>query len=424
MNITLPYGKNRVSISFDKKRLAFVLEPSEASTLTDLKTQIKKALRNPIGTSRLGDLVKASDSVVILVDDNTRVTPLNKIIPHVLAELFEVGVDEENISILMAGGTHREVTDSELRNKLGPDICERLRIEQHNYRNKKRLSKVGEIDGIPIEVNATALEASFLMGIGNIIPHCDFGFSGGAKIVEPGICSYAATAFTHVLCQVGDEIPLGQTQNPARLKAEAMAKQAGLAFILNVVLNPKSEVVSVVAGDPVKAHREGIKKSRSIYGVSFSEPADIVICSAYPADKDFWQAAKGLAAAYFACRKDGIIILTSPCYEGVADEVHSQWTDYWTKMTFAEIRKATSKANYENEELDLIAGGGAAMIARIREHATVILVSDGISQEDAARLGFLKSPSLQEATDFALRRFEKGSVGIIPRGGDTLPLRR
>lgn len=93
-------------------------------------------------------------------------------------------------------------------------------------------------------------------------------------------------------------------------------------------------------------------------------------------------------------------------------------------MTFAEIRKATSKANYENEELDLIAGGGAAMIARIREHATVILVSDGISQEDAARLGFLKSPSLQEATDFALRRFEKGSVGIIPMGDDTLPLRR
>ncbi|MCD6471963.1 nickel-dependent lactate racemase [Candidatus Aerophobetes bacterium] len=423
MNIILPYGKDRVSVSFDRERLAFILNLSEASGLTDLKVEVERALQNPIGTSGLKHLVKANDSVVILVDDNTRLTPVKRIIPYVLSELLKVGVSEKMITILVAAGTHRDMTDLELREKLGANICDRFKIEQHNYRDKKHLRKVGETDGIPIAVNATAVEADFLMGIGNIIPHCDFGFSGGAKIVEPGICGYTATAFTHTLCQIGDEIPLGKVENPARLKAEAMAKKAGLAFILNVVLNSKNEIVSIVAGDPVKAHREGVKKSRSIYGASFSEPAKILICSAYPADKDFWQAAKGLAAAYFACKKDGIIILTSPCREGVADKVHLQWTNYWLKMTFAEICKKLNKADYEDEELDFIAGGGAAMIARIREHATVILVSDGISEKDTARLGFLKSPSLQEATDFALRRFRDGSVGVIPMGGDTLPLR-
>ena len=423
MNIVLPYGKDQVSVSFDRKRLAFILDLNEAPGVTNLKAEVEKALQNPIGTSGLGHLVKANDSVVILVDDNTRLTPVKEIIPYVLNELLEVGVSEKKITILVATGTHRSMTDLELHEKLGSNVCDRFKIEQHNYKDKKHLKKVGEINGVPVMVNATAVEADFLMGIGSIIPHCDFGFSGGAKIVEPGICGYTTTAFVHALCQIGDEIPLGKVESPARLKAEEIAKKAGLKFILNVVLNSKNEVVSIVAGDPVKAHREGVKKSRSIYGASFSEPAEIIICSAYPADDDFWQASKGLAAPYFTCKKDGIILLTSPCYEGVADKVHLQWTNYWLKMSFDEICEKLNEADYENEELDFIAGGVAAMIARVREHATVILVSDGISEKDTARLGFLKSPSLQEATDFALRRFRDGSVGVIPMGGCILPLR-
>ena len=170
---------------------------------------------------------------------------------------------------------------------------------------------------IPVHVNKKILEADYVVGLGNIIPHCDAGFSGGAKIVQPGVCGFATTAATHIAAALLDEIPLGDLNNPCRQGIEEVAGKVGLKFIINVVMSPSGEVIDVFAGDFIAAHRAGAILAEQVYGVEIPELADIVIVSSQPGDIDFWQGEKALISAYFCVKKGGIIIFVAPCYEGM-----------------------------------------------------------------------------------------------------------
>jgi nickel-dependent lactate racemase len=274
---------------------------------------------------------------------------------------------------------------------------------------------------IPILVNRKALEADFIIGIGDIIPHCDAGFSGGAKILQPGICGYATTAATHVAAALLDEIPLGVVDNPCRLGMEEVARRVGLNFIVNVVKNFRNEIVEVVAGDFIAAHRQGVQTSRRSFGVSVPAPADIVIVSSHPCDIDYWQAEKGIISAYFAVRKGGVIIFVAPCPEGL-EHNHPRLRD-WLKLSYDEACAAARTCSPEDTQADLISADLAILNARIREKADILLVSDGLTPADSAILGYQKLATLQEAVDLAVRRFPTGTIGVLARGGDCLPIR-
>jgi nickel-dependent lactate racemase len=201
---------------------------------------------------------------------------------------------------------------------------------------------------------------------------------------------------------------------------EKVARQVKLRFIINVIKNYQNEVVEVVTGDFIQAHREGVIAARKSLGVPIPALADVVIVSSYPCDIDYWQAEKGLISAYFAVKKGGIIIFVAPCPEGM-EHNHPRLRD-WIKMTYAEACAAARKISPEDTQADLIAADLAICNARIREKVDVYLISDGLSQEDSEIFGYRKFATLQQAVDSALERFPQGHFGLLPRGGDCLPL--
>jgi nickel-dependent lactate racemase len=201
---------------------------------------------------------------------------------------------------------------------------------------------------------------------------------------------------------------------------EEVARRVKLRFIINVIKNYQNEVVEVVTGDFVQAHRQGVVAARKSFGVSIPALADVVIVSSYPCDIDYWQAEKGLISAYFTVKKGGIILFVAPCPEGM-EHNHPRLRD-WVKMTYAEACAAARRTSPEDTQADLIAADLAICNSRIREKADVYLISDGLSQEESTILGYRKFATLQQAVDCARERFPEGRFGLLPRGGDCLPL--
>jgi nickel-dependent lactate racemase len=241
----------------------------------------------------------------------------------------------------------------------------------------------------------------------------------GGKIIQPGACGAITTGQTHWLSAQfsGTEI-IGRIDNPVRREIEAVAKAAGLKFIVNAVLDGKMKIVHCICGDPLEAFRLGARKSMEIFGIPIPEPVDIVITDSHPADLNLWQAAKGIYSADLELKPEGILILVTPCPEGVSVE-HPQILDIGYSP-FAEVESMVKRGGIR----DLTLAAHLAHVGRvICEKAIGVLVSSGIDPQTAAKLGFHWAASPQEALTFALKRKgKKASIAVIKNGGEIMPL--
>ena len=423
-NISIPYGNESLTAQIPEDLLLFSGEMTPLRALENFEEDLRQKLDRPVGCAPLKSLISPKDQILILIEDNTRNTPVKRILPVLLTYLKKAGLPLRNVEILTAPGTHRVMTAKELTEKIGEGIAQKVKVSQHDFRDSRAIADLGVVQigesRIPVQVNRKILEADFLIGIGDIVPHSDAGFSGGAKIVQPGVSGFATTAATHIAGALLDEIPLGDVTNLCRRGMEEVARWVKLRFIINVIKNYQNEVVEVVTGDFVQAHRQGVVTARKSFGVSIPASADVVIVSSYPCDIDYWQAEKGLISAYFAVKKRGIIIFVAPCPEGL-EHNHPRLRD-WVKMTYAEACAAARKISPEDSQADLIAADLAICNARIREKADVYLVSDGLGEKDSLVLGYRKFETLAQAVENALGRFPRGRFGLLPRGGDCLPI--
>ncbi len=422
--MTIPYGNESIEFEIEEDRLVFDGSMNETVPLENLEDAVRMSLEKPIGCPPIAETVSSSDRILILIEDATRSTPVSKILPVLVEYLNQLGIENEQIEILTAPGSHRILTDDELLEKVGADLINKIKINQHDYLDQNSLMTMDsvEIGGvtIPVQINKKITEFDFIIGIGNIVPHSDAGFSGGAKILQPGICGYPTTAATHISAAMLDEIPLGVVDNPCRLGLEEVARRAGLTFIINTVKNYRGEVIEVVAGDFVEAHRSGAKISQKAFSVEMKELADIVIVSSYPADLDFWQALKGVTSAYFAVKPEGFIIFVSPCYEGFAQN-HPKFHD-WLKMSYKEILEKIKQAPIDDKSIDLISAVLAVCNSRAREKANILAVSPGLSDYDLKILGYERFTDIQDAIRYAVTQMPHGTIGVLPRGGDALPV--
>ncbi|MEZ5124824.1 MAG: nickel-dependent lactate racemase [Thermoleophilia bacterium] len=422
-SVEIPYGSSSLSAEVPGP-LLFSGELEELPEVADLEAALLAQLESPIGTPPLRELAAGRTNVVVLVEDATRHTPVDRILPVLFDELNRAGVSDEHIEILTAPGTHRILTDDELRAKIGERSIGRVRVSQHDCLDLASLADLEPVHAggveIPVQVNRRILEADLLIGLGNILPHCGAGFSGGAKILQPGVCGVATTSATHIAATLLPEIPLGDMDSPVRVGIEEVARRAGLSFIINVVRDPKGRVVTVVAGDFVAAHRQGVEVSRRAYAVELPALADIVVVSSFPADIDWWQGEKGLIAASFAVRQGGVIVLATPCPEGL-EHNHPLLRD-WLALTYAEGCARIRTLDPADVSADLISADLGVDNAKIREKATILVVTDGLEDDDIELLGYEKVPTLQAGVDRALELIPGGTIGLLPYGGDCLPL--
>ena len=425
MQYNIPYGNSLLFFEVPPEApVIFTGEMTQLPALADIEEELLNSLENPIGSPSLIDFARGKKNIIFLIEDSTRATPLAKIMPVIVNYLNRHGIPDELMSFLTAPGTHRVMTQQEIEDKIGAEMVRRFEVRQHDATNQEDIVDLGFVSGgdyrIPVRINRHVLSADLLIGLGSIVPHSDAGFSGGAKILQPGVCDFITTSATHAAAGLYPDIPLGMVDgNPCREGIEAVASKVGLQFILNVVLNSESEVAGVFAGDFIKAHRAGVELSRRSFTVDIPEPADIVVVSSSPADMDFWQAGKGVSAAYFAVKKEGTIVFASPCYEGLANN-HPRFRE-WLSLPLEEVLRRLRAVSPEDTEADVVSAVLAVCNCRAREKARIIFVGEGLTDEDLKAMQYTRRATVQEALDEALRQKPGASVGILPKGGISLP---
>jgi len=419
-SVSLPYGKETIEVEIPEKNVLGVYSPKEVPAVEDLNQEITRALESPIGCSPLKELAKDAKSVVLVADDNTRLTPTHLIIPQLLNELNKAGVKDEQVKIVIALGTHRFMTDEEILEKFGQEVVDRVEIINHDYKNPDALVDLGTTEnGTHIKVNKIVYEADFKIGIGSIVPHHIPGFAGGAKIVQPGVSGEKTTAETHLLSVKNPRSCLGILDNPVRRELDSIARKVGLNTIFNTVLNRYGEVVKCFFGDVVEAFQEGVKTSREVYEIELPQEADIVLSSSHPCDLEFWQAHKTLYPSDLAVKKDGIIIVVTPCPEGVA-KTHADMVEI-TSFSPQEVWDMLEKGEIEDE----VAAALAIAWGNVKERERVFIVSGGISDEEAIKLNFTPFDTVQEAIDEALKiKGEDAKVTVLTHAPDMLPVIR
>lgn len=316
--VGLAYGKTGMTVNVPDN--AVVIEPRHQKRLSDEKAAVFAAIRSPIGTPPLGEMVKASDTVAIVISDLTRPTPNHKLVPWVLEELSHV--PKENFVIINGLGSHRANTNEELALMLGKQVVDSIKIENHDAFDDNALVHVGRNTyGSDVYLNKTYVSADFKIVIGFIEPHFFAGFSGGPKGIQPGVAGIKTILDFHNAQMIGHPnstwgVIEGNILQDAATQNCLMAKPD---FMLNVTLNGEKNITNVFAGDVIVAHRIGCEfvKESAMYAVDQSFDIVITTNSGYPLDQNLYQTVKGMSAAAQIVRQGGTIISASECSDGV-----------------------------------------------------------------------------------------------------------
>ncbi len=382
--------------------------------------QITEQILKPLGSSLLSELAFGKHSALIVTDDNTRQTPLHRILPTVIAELEIGGIKSENITILIGLGTHRFMTQDEIIDKFGTKISSKYKIINHAWETPKELTSFGKCDlGFEVVINKKAKETDLLISVGTIVPHATAGFSGGGKTIMPGIAGEKTIEDTHwrALDYPMSDI-LGVSENKIRRSIISICRQVELAFIVNTILFNGDKVYGIVAGDLEEAQAKGIEISKEVYGVEVPRKSEIVVAEGFPTDLDLRQAIKGICSADIVCQDNGVIILVADCPEGAAPQFPA-----FSKYGFGNPDLLYHDVETGQFKQKLMAYTLVAIGRIISKRVKGILVSAHFNKSETQQLGFTHAQHLQEAIDIAFEMTHTDAkVIVLKQAGEILPI--
>lgn len=399
---------------------ARVVEPNHVEKAVDPQQMIRDALDHPIDSLPIEKMVKPGQKVCIISDDNTRFTPVDLILHEMLPRLEGAGIAKQDIVIVMALGSHRHMTEEEMIKKVGRRVFDNYRVINSEFHDQDKLVAVGKSSlGTPIRVIKDAMDADVRIGLGTIAPHGCMGWSGGAKILYPGITSEDIVSEFHAMQGLEDGILFGMEECPIRLAVEEWTAQIGLHFIVNVVLTAEMELYRAVAGQYVKAHRVGVAYAKEVCGAELTEKPNVILVSSYPLKADWWQCGKALYGGGAVIEKSGTMLLLAPCTEGMGP--HKDVNKYAAMKNGEEELKAKIEAGETGEDLLTMAVG--VSIGKISKYSKVGIISDGVAREEMESGGYLwySEKDLQKAFDEAIAAYTNPKVLVITTGGETVP---
>jgi len=409
-------------VEIDDENLLFYATHRKIDEIPDQTRVVQEALENPIGTRRLEDLLDPGDSVVIMVDDLTRPTPTARILPFILGRLEKAGIPDEAVLIFMGLGTHRPMTEEELRVKLGDDVRERYRVINRDYREGEFVDLGQTESGTPIEINREILEADFRISVGNVIPHISAGWGGGSKMILPGVCSQKTTDMMHLMACIVQPVleVIGTRDNKPRAEMDAIAEKVGLDFIINTVMDQDKNILRAFAGHFIEAHRAACEMAEKVMVIPIPAQADILIVSAHPCHFDYWQGIKPYAYCHRAVREGGVIIFMLDGTDGLCGDApsHEETVRKYLLWSFEDQKAAVERG----EVKDLVGLNVPMYHAMVRHRVkSTICVTNHLSPEDIDALGFDSAPDVQTALERAYEIVgREAKVGVIPFGGETL----
>jgi lactate racemase len=413
--VRLAYGRDSLEVEVPDD--ADVVEPRLLPGLPDEAAAIRQALREPIASRPLRELVPAGASVGISVCDVTRPFPGSRVLPVLLEELRGA-----EVTVFVATGTHRLCTPEELERMLGPEVLGAVRVVQHDTFDHSRHAQVGVVPGsaAPALVERGFLEQDVRLTTGFIEPHVFAGFSGGPKMIAPGLCHLETVLELHSAARIGDaKATWGVTRgNPVHDAIRGIAAVAGVTFNLDVTLNAEHRVTGVFAGELTASHTAGCAFVTETAMAPVPAPYDVVLGtnSGYPLDQNLYQAVKGMSAAAQIVRPGGAIVVAAECADGLPE--HGGYKDL--------LRQAAGPAEF----LDRLSRQRTAqhdqwnvqVQALVQRRARVLVHADGLSPEQL-RAAWVEPVEDVSACVAALLRSAGGEarLAVLPQGPQTIP---
>ena len=417
MKCQIPYGPGSLTLELPDESVAGVLE-SGVMPARDPASEddiVLSAMASPYGGRTLRELAATKQSCTIIISDHTRPVPSKHIIPFMLAELRE-GNPAIAITLLVATGFHRPTYTDELRAKLGDDIVDNERIVIHDAFDPTTNIKIGVLpSGADLVIDRVAAETDLLISEGFIEPHFFAGFSGGRKSVLPGVCDAVTVMGNH--CSKFIASPNARTGmlegNPLHNDMVDAARQAKLAYIVNVVIDEEKRVVAAFAGDPFEAHKAGTDFLEEQCRVK-AAPADIVITGngGAPLDQNMYQCVKSMTAAEATAKEGGVIIECAECADGTGGEgFYTALKDCESAETLMNEIMQVPQEKTKPDQWEY------QIQARILMHHPVIYVSRPEMRTTIEEMKMLYAATLDEALSIARGIVgEDAKITVIPNG--------
>ncbi|MGH2850919.1 MAG: nickel-dependent lactate racemase [Solirubrobacteraceae bacterium] len=319
MNVRLAYGRSGLDIEVPDARTT-VVEPTHVPGAEDETGALRAALAAPVAGPRLRDLARPGQSVAISICDGTRAQPRHLMVPAVLEELAGI-VEDRDVVIMVATGTHRGNSDAELREMLGEEIVERIEVVNHDARASETLVDLGvHGNGVPVKVNRRWVEADLRITTGFVEPHFFAGFSGGPKLVTPGLAGLDTVLVLHDAARIGHpKATWGVVYgNPIHDDVRAAAAAAPAPFSFDVILNREQRIIAAYAGEMQPMHDAACADARRYAMQGVTAPFDVVVTSnsGFPLDQNLYQAVKGMSAAAKIVKDGGTIVCAAECRDG------------------------------------------------------------------------------------------------------------
>jgi len=419
MHVTLAYGESRLTVDLPEANTT-VVEPAFHAGAPDQAAYLREVLASPVAGPRLRDRVRPGQTVAISMCDSTRPQPRHLMLPAILEELDGLVADED-VTVLVATGTHRGNTEAEIREMVGDDLADRLRIVNHDSRDAASLTWVGELGaGVPVWLNTAWVDADVRITTGFVEPHFFAGFSGGPKLVAPGLAALETVLTLHDAARIGDaRATWGVIEgNPVHDDVRAIAAATDVTFAFDVILNRDHEVVRAFAGDILEMHAAAREAAREIAMAEVDAPFDVVVTtnSGYPLDQNLYQAVKGMSAAFTVVKPGGTIICAAECRDGFPD--HGSYREVLAsadspQALFDDISARTETVPDQWQ---------VQIQARIQSQVDVVMHTSYLSDEQLAEAHLRQTDDIGRTVREIVDRIGPGArVCVLPEGPQTIP---
>lgn len=419
MKVRFGYGDNGLDVELPQDRTT-VVEPSWIPAAPDPVAVLRAALAAPVGSAPLHAMLHRGQTVAVSVCDGTRPQPRQLMIPILLDELERV-IPAEDIVLLIATGTHRANTPEELVAMLGQDVVDRVRVVNHDSRAEESLRWMGHFgNDVPVWLNAEWVDADVKVTTGFVEPHFFAGFSGGPKMVAPGLAGLQTVLTLHDAVHIGDpHATWGVTEgNPIHDDIRAIAAGTGVDFSFDVLINRDKDIVAAFAGETFAMHREACALARRTAMRPLPEPFDVVVTcnNGFPLDQNLYQAVKGMSAAAQVVRRGGVIVTAAECRDGFPN--HSGYRDLLTSAP----TPAALLADITSRTVTVPDQWQAQIQARIQADARVVMHSGFLSDDDLRAAHLEPTADIADTVTQALEQAGPDArVCALPEGPMTVP---
>lgn len=414
MKVRLAFGREGAEVEFPSHVQTTILEAKFADAVESADIALTNALTYPIGAPALKELAQGKKTAAISICDITRPAPNRIVLPHVLRALEQGGIPTAGIIILIATGLHRAATQQELHEIVGQEILERYAVVSHDARDATAHSDLGATrSGTRVFLDRRFVESDLHISLGFIEPHLMLGFSGGRKLVAPGLAGEETIKRLHspFFMRNPRVIEGSFPDNPLHLELLEIAEMARHDFIVDVALTRSRQIARVFAGDPVQAHATGVASVRQATLALLDEPVDAVVTTSagYPLDLTYYQSVKGVTAASHIVKQGGTILLVAACQEGLGSQEFSSFV-----RRFPDAQACLKTTEQEPVVIDQWQLEKLALVA---QKARLAFCTQGIAVEDRQYLWGPVFERPAEAVTTVCAELPHGArVAVIPEG--------